>query len=86
MYVKDERQKRLEMGYDIIREAVEALENNLHAEHGGLDYRKVEFLAAAYLMTDYFANELAAYPDDEYIDYMNWKEEQEQLEQTEVEN
>ena len=86
MYVKDERQQRLEIAYDVIREVIEKLEPDLETEYGGIDYKKVQYLSAAYSMNDYLANELAAYPDDEYIDYMNWKEEQEELEQTEVGN
>lgn len=83
MYVKDERQQRLELAYDIIREVIESLEPDLETEYGGIDYRKVQYLAAAYTMNDYFANELAAYPDDEYIAYM---EEQQAHEETEVPN
>ena len=63
-----QRQQRLEQGYDIIREVIESLENKLEDKYGGIDYKKVQYLAAAYTLNDYFANELACYPDEEWLE------------------
>ncbi len=63
-----QRQQRLEQGYDIIREVIESLEKNLEDKYGSVDYKKVQYLAAAYTLNDYFANELAYYPDEEWLE------------------
>lgn len=59
--------EKLDLGYDIVKEIIDTLENNLHTEYGSVDYKKVHTLSAAYTLLDYFANELAAYPDEEWL-------------------
>lgn len=60
-----ERQRRLKIGYDIVKETIEILEKSIGAEYGAVDYKKVHYLSAAYTMQDYFANELVTYPESE---------------------
>jgi hypothetical protein len=60
-----ERQRRLKIGYDIVKETIEILEKSVGAEYGAVDYKKVHYLSAAYTMQDYFANELVSYPESE---------------------